>query len=405
MKRLVLSMFATFALACGSDDAEVVGSGGTASGGTSATGGATTGGAGGTSSGGASSGGASSGGSGGGAAGTTTGGSGGSAGAPDCLTKAQGVEVADVDLDGFPSYSVDGCQLAYVSAKNKTLILRDLASGSETEVALAAESPRRPSLAGDVLTWEADVSGKGVVRVRNGGATTTLSGGFDHAGEPRATTDAVVFTGWTSSASDGDTEVFLYSTSTKAVTLVAGGKGQQRFADVSMTHVAISDFSEDPSGTYAGDGTTLANIIVVDRKTLDVSVRKVAGKQAFPMLGSSGSLAYLEWVTVHPVPKLQEYTIRAVPITTLMAPGIEIASVQSEQAVRPTAHAGVAEWVVRWSSQSTLWRAELDGSKPPLALQLGSIEVLHAPSSASSMTVLAVRKTAASAPALLAIPR
>jgi hypothetical protein len=123
------------------------------------------------------------------------------------------------------------------------------------------------------------------------------------------------------------------------------------------------------------------------------------------MLGSSGTLAYLEWVTVHPVPKLQEYSIMAVELTALGAPGVKLADVQSEQAVRPTARAGVAEWVVRWSSQSSLWRAALDGSTAPQQLNLGSVAVLHAPSSSSSMTVLAVRKTAASAPALVAVPR
>jgi len=393
MKRLALAVCALFALSCGSDE----GGGGASSGGAA--------GAGGSSASGGSAGNASGGGGSGGSGGAPSGGAGGSGGAADCLAKAQGVEVAAVDLDGFPSYSVDGCRLAYVSASAQTLVLRDLATGSETTIAPAAESPRRPSLSGDVLCWEADVAGKSVVRVRHAGQVTTLSGSFDHAGEPRATGDAVVFTAWLAAGADSDTDVFLYTTSDKATNLVAGGKGQQRFADVSATHVAVSDFSEDPSGTYSGDGTTLADILVVDRATKAVTAKPASGKQAFPMLGSSGTLAYLEWVTVHPVPKLQEYAIVAVPLTTLTVPGLKIADVQSEKAVRPTASAGVAEWVVRWGGQSSLWRAALDGSTSPEQKNLGSVVALHAPSASSSMTVLAVQKSAGAAPALVAIPR
>lgn len=392
MLRLASCVCALLALSCGSDEAASSGSGGNASGGAAGAGG----------SGGSSASGGSGGAPAGGSGGTS---SGGSAGAADCLAKAQGVEVAAVDLDGFPSYSVDGCRLAYVSASDKSLKLRDLATGSETDIAPAAESPRRPSLAGEVLCWEADVGGKSVVRLRHGGQIATLGGSFDHAGEPRATADAVVFTGWLGATADSDTDVFLYTPNDKAVKLVAGGKGQQRFADVSASHVAVSDFSEDPSGVYAGDGTTQADIIVVERSSGAATSKKGAGKQAFPMLGSSGTLAYLEWVTVHPVPKLQEYAIVAVPLATLTSPGVKLADVQSEQAVRPSASAGVAEWVVRWGGASSLWRAALDGSTPPAQQSLGNLAVLHAPSASSSMTVLAVEKTAGSAPALLAIPR
>ena len=51
-----------------------------------------------------------------------------------------------------------GCMLAYVSATGGALILRDLASGSEIEMAAASESPRRPTLSGEVLAWQ---SGEG----------------------------------------------------------------------------------------------------------------------------------------------------------------------------------------------------------------------------------------------------
>lgn len=386
MHRWVISLVALGALGCGSEDSS--GSGATGgSGGTGAIGG--TGASGGSAGSGAT----------GGSGGSATGGSGGTA---DCLAQVSGVEVADVDLDGFPSYSVDGCQLAYVSGKTGQLLLRDLATGKETVIDDGAEGPRRPSLAGSVLAWE---SAKHLVRVRHGGAVTIVSGGFNLAGEPRATSDAVVFTGWLGADTDSDSDVFLYQVSTGTSTAVAAGPGQQRFADVSTTHVAVSDFSEDPGGVYTGDGASQADIIVFDRATLTPTVRAAPGKQAFPMLGSSGTLSYLEWITVHPIPKLQDYTLRAVPLAMPTAAATKIADVQSDQAVRPTARAGVAEWVVRWQGVSSLYRAALDGSSAPQKQDLGTAAVLHAPSSSSSMTVLAVRQTTTSAPALVAIPR
>ncbi len=329
-----------------------------------------------------------------GAAGSGASGNGGAAGSSnvDCAADAQGVAVADVDLDGYPSYVVDDCRLLYVSRKSGDLVLRDLANGDEQTIAPASESPRRPTLRSLVMAWEADESGKSVVRVRVDGATQTLAGSFDEAGEPRATDDAVVFTGF-SSADDSD--VFLFSATTQEVSLVAGGPGQQRFADVSKTHVAISDFSEDPLGVYSGDGTSLADIIVVDRSTGTASVRALPGKQAFPMLGSEGTLAYLEWLEVHPVPKLQEYSLMAVPLAAVDQPGTEISHVSSDQAVRPTASAGLVEWVVRDSGQNSLWRSLADGSGTPSAIPLSGAEVLHAPSASAKLTVLAVRQNCA----------
>ncbi len=389
MRRWLISLCAVCALSCGSEDSGQA----AASGGAAGAGGSATGGTGGSATGGT--GGSATGGSGG----SATGGSGGTV---DCLSQVAGVEVADVDLDGFPSYSVDGCQLAYVSAKTGELRLRDLTTGKESVIDDGAEGPRRPSLAGDVLAWE---SAKHLVRVRHGGTITIVSGSFNLAGEPRATSDAVVFTGWLGADTGSDSDVFLYQVSKGTSTAVAAGPGQQRFADVSATHVAVSDFSEDPGGVYTGDGASQADIIVFDRATLTPTVRSAPGKQAFPMLGSSGTLSYLEWVVVHPIPKLQEYTLRAVPLATPAASGVKIADVQSDQAMRPTARAGVAEWVVRWQGVSSLYRAALDGSTAPQKQDLGGAAVLHAPSSSSSMTVLAVRQTTASTPVLVAIPR
>jgi hypothetical protein len=128
------------------------------------------------------------------------------------------------------------------------------------------------------------------------------------------------------------------------------------------------------------------------------------GKQAFPMLGSSGVLGFLEWVMVHPIPKLQAYTIKSVPIDDPTAAPTQIANVESEVRVRPVAQGGLFEWVVRWQGATTLFRAPVDGSALPTAVPMSAVE-LHAPVATETTTVLAVRPTSLSAPELETIPR
>jgi hypothetical protein len=141
-------------------------------------------------------------------------------------------------------------------------------------------------------------------------------------------------------------------------------------------------------------------VVLIDRTTGEQVKRQLPGKQAFPMLGASESLLYLEWTEVHPVPKLQDYTIRAVPIATPSAAAREIAHVQSMDAVRPTAAGGHVEWVSRGSATSSLFRAALDGSGIVVPVALPGIAVAHAPVSTASFTVLAVRPMQNSAPRL-----
>jgi hypothetical protein len=339
----------------------------------------------------------------GGAGGTrplADGGGGAAEGGPGaCDTGVDGIEVAPVDLDAFPAYGIDRCTLVYVGTTGD-LKRKDLASGAELLLAAAAEMPRRPTIAGPIMAWEATEAGKSVVRVRSNETTTTVAGQFDHAGEPRATTDAVVFTGWLSVDDEGDTDVFVWRAASGRVELVLGGAGQQRFADISPASVAVSDFSEDPAGRYAGDGTSLADVVLIDRATGKQVKRQLPGKQAFPMLGSSESLVYLEWLEVHPVPKLQQYTIAAVPISTPSADAREIAQVQSFDAVRPTAGSGHVEWVSRGSATTSIFRAALDGTGTVVPLELPGIAVAHAPVSTAGLTVLAVRQMQTSAPHL-----
>lgn len=274
---------------------------------------------------------------------------------------AEGLAVSETDAYGgqpyalgYPPYAIDGCKLAYVAKGGGDLRLRDLTTGEETVIEPAAAKPRRPAIAGDRVAWEATLDGKAVVRVGGAAGATTLAGGFDHAGEPRAAVDAVVFTGWLGADDQGDTDVFLYTPSTGAVTVLAKGPGQQRFADVSATHAAWSDFSEGPTGTFADTGSDAADIVVLDRATMAVTTRKRPGKQAFPMLGAGGKVAYLDWGLVHPEPKFSEYDLQIGEVTGDGSGDAHVAHIMTlVPYMRPVARAARLEWVATTPAGTT----------------------------------------------------
>jgi len=322
------------------------------------------------------------------------GGSGGEAGGGVCDgTEAIGIAVDNIDLEGYPPYAVDGCTLLYV-APGGALMERDLSSAVEQQLAASDASPRRPALAGMLRAWEAKDNGVPVVRVAlpNDGGIKTMSGTFHHAGEPRVTAGAVVFTGWLSDDNDGDTDVFLFDVAKQEVSMVAGGAGQQRFADVSATHIAATDFSEDPDGVYKSDGSSLADLVVIERSSGDVAKHSAEGKQAYPETGD-GPLGFLSWKFVHPLPKLEMYTLKVIALDALDGEGTTIAEVSSEPPyVRPTLVDGVFEWVVR-DGGTTLWRAPTDLSAPPTKVEgLDGLE-LFAPVATSAFTILATTKS------------
>jgi hypothetical protein len=331
----------------------------------------------------------------------------GDAGTGCRLTDAESLAVRAIDLEGYPPYAIDGCRLAYVSATSGGLVLRDLALGTEIEMAPASESPWRPTLSGGVLAWQSGEGAASTVRIAFSGSVRTATGAFVHAGEPRATTDAVVFTGWLGSDDRSDTDVFLVRPDGGPAELVVGGAGQQRFADVSAAHVAISDFSEDPSGVYSGDGTSLSDLVVIDRDGGPAQRKRAAGKQAFPMLGASDRMVFLEWIGVHPVPKFQEYAIRTLELSALDGEPITIASVKSDRpTVRPVARGNSVEWVERpLDLPSRLYRAELD--EPPAPIAASGLEGLElfAPAASSAFTVIAVRPLSGGAPTLRSVER
>jgi hypothetical protein len=252
---------------------------------------------------------------------------------------------------GYPPYAVDACALAYVAqpaagASDGELRLRDLVSGTEIVLAPASERPRRPAIAGDLVAWEATIAGRSVIRVRASGVTTTLAGPFDHAAEPRVALDAVVFTAWLGADEKGDTDVYLYRPSTGMLTPVAMGPGQQRFADVSLTHVAWSDFSEGASGAFLDDPSDAADVVLLDRATNARSVRSMPGKQAFPLLGAEGKIAYLDWGLVHPEPKFSEYDLRLGDLAGAVDSDVLVTHVMTQVPyVRPAARGSSIAWV------------------------------------------------------------
>lgn len=304
---------------------------------------------------------------------------------------------------GYPSYAIDGCRLVYLAASANglgagALELRDLASGDEQTIAEADEAPRRPSIAGEWIVWEATVAGAPGVRVKGAtSAAVTIQGAFDHAGEPRAADDAIVFTGWLGPNDTDDTDIFLYRPDTLVVATVGAGPKQQRFADISATHIAWTDFSGDASGYYKDTyhPSDEADVVVFDRATNVTTKRHRPGKQAFPILGAKGKVAYLDWVGVQPEPKLDGYALQ---IANLGAPVEQDALVSQIYTplihVRPVARGALIEWVGTSPSQgSQMLRQAADLATPAVALPGLDGMQLVGPTASDAITLVGVQKS------------
>jgi len=334
----------------------------------------------------------------GGAAGDAAFAEGGAAGAsPEC----DAVDVGSIsvfssgawDPLGYPPYAVDGCTLVYVAPDTGggALHIRNLSSGEDSELDAPTSNPRRPSVAGDVIAWEVDDGGASQVRVRYGEKTKTLVGNFDHAAEPRAARDAVVFTAFLAAKGTADSDVYLYDVVQEELSAVAAGPGQQRFADVSPSHVAVTDFSEDPRGYFDETGS-ISDIVIVDRQSGVSTSRKAEGKQAFPLLGSGGAIVYLDWRAVHPEPKFSEFWLKAGYIGK--APALDF-NLKSEQVhtdpayVRPSLHGLNVDFVDTQSAQVGLYRATVGSTQAPVAVVLPRSARLLGPVAAARLTLIA----------------
>ena len=331
----------------------------------------------------------------------------GSLAAPSCTLATEDLGVAGADRAGYPPYAASGCSLLYV-AGDGSLRLRALANGDETLLAPASEQPSRPTLAGPaddparVIAWESGSTHS--VQVRFAGATREVRGTYARSGQPRACANAVVLSGFHTQAADSDADILLYDPQTQAISVVGGGPGQQLFADVSETRIAYSDFAEDPDGRFDNDGRDLADLVLVDRATGEPHKLQLAGKQAFPLFGSDGSLVYLHWEVGHPEPKLAAYAI--MNWDTRLDRQRQLARVETQPPyVRPSVYGATVEWVERpYDGAERLMRVDMQGVNPRTAFSMPGVQ-LYATASSASATLLAVQTPDQLSPRLRAIAR
>ncbi len=315
------------------------------------------------------------------------------------------ISVAKADPNGYPPYAIDGCQLAYVSS-NGNLILRELGSGAEEVIASAIEQPRRPCLKDGVIAWEGtNTEGKSQVHVRDASRLILrVSGAFDHAGEPRLSAGALVFTAWKGDGDLSDSSINVFDLATETL-LELDANGQQRFADVSATHVLYTDFGEDPDGTFNNNETDVADIAIYDRVARTTTTRKLTGKQAFARVADTSAMIYLSWKLIHPEPKLAAYELMTGPISANVTADREVALVTQNAAsgyILPSAQNGLVEWVGGdglADSATRLWRTRLDVIAPVSVDGLDALS-LGAPAAHPQFTLLSVRPNGALSPEL-----
>lgn len=310
------------------------------------------------------------------------------------VSSVKGLEVAAAqgynlfDPLGYPPVASEGCTLVYL-ASDGSLRARDLRTSKESTLADASDKPRRPTMSKGLIAWEAIENGTSVVRIRDDmtGSTSRLAGGFDHAGEPRATSDGVVFVGWMSADDASDTDIFVYERASKMVTPAIAAPGQQRFPDIDATRIAYSDFGEGgPTGAFSINQYAAADIVVFDRATKTKTSRPLMGKQAFPMLGPNGIVAYLDWGTIHPEPKFSEYRLKIGTGADTSA-DTEVATITNGVPyLRPSLRDGVFEW----TSNGQLWRRPLSES---LASRVAYDGMIYGVVPGDGLSILALAKT------------
>jgi hypothetical protein len=310
---------------------------------------------------------------------------------------------------GYPPYAFDGCTLVYIATGSDpgALRVRDLASGEDTVLETGVRNPRRPTISGEVIAWEADGAVGSEVRVRVGAKIESMSGAFVRAEEPRATVDAVVFTAFLGAGPNDDSDVYLFDVVTGQLSAVATGPGQQRFADVSRTHIAITDFSEDAKG-YFNELGSISDIALIERVTGQRTNRPSPGKQAFPLLGADGVFAYLEWAAVHPEPKLGQFWLK---VGYLGRPSSEDFNVKTAGQVstnpayvRPSLRGLNLDFVDQGPDGASLYRAALATPGTLISSQIPGAMLLFGPVAGDRFTLLANQRSLQSF-ALVAVAR
>ncbi len=319
---------------------------------------------------------------------------------PTCASIGAPANVSQDDLYGYPPYAAYGCRLAYVRADTGALVLRDLATGVEKEIAPSSEHPERPTVSFDLVAWQANgASGSPEVHVLYNDKVTALSPalgamkghGFDHAGEPRASNGVVVFTAWSAAADTSDTDVLLYRATDDGLVVVAGGPAQQRFADISDGKIAVTDFIEDPDGTFNENDADLADIGILDRASGVYTLRKSPGKDAFPVLVSDDALGFLHWGDHRPEPKFQAFAVMGAVLGLPPSSDKLLSDVMTNIFIRPSGRYGELFWVTQSMTDGTyaLNHAKTDGSQAAAVSNLGG--ALGAPAAAKAFTLVAVQ--------------
>jgi len=310
---------------------------------------------------------------------------------------------------GYPPYAFDACTLVYVAAAGDpgALHVRNLATGADQVLEAATAKPRRPVVSGGVIAWEADGPAGSEVHVRFEDKVETLSGTFVRAEEPRATADAVVFTAFLGPGPNDDSDVYAFDVRRGELSLVAGGAGQQRFADISPTHVAFTDFAEDPRG-YFDERGSISDIAVVERTSGKRSDRPAPGKQAFPLLGTDGVFAYLEWAAVHPEPKLGQFWLKVGRLDRPVSEDFNVKTmgqVSTNPAyVRPSLRGLNLDFIDEGADGALLYRAALNTPGTLASLKIAGSRQLFGPVAGERFTLLANQRAVQSL-ALLAVPR
>jgi len=299
--------------------------------------------------------------------------------------------------------------VVYVAAGSNqgALHLRDLATGRDEVLETAPSKPRRPTVSGKVIAWEADGASGSEVRVLFDAKIETMSGPFVHAEEPRASNDAVVFTAFLGPGPNDDSDVYLFDVASRKLSPIASGAGQQRFSDISPTHVAYTDFSEDPQG-YFNEMGSISDIAMIERATGQRIDRAAPGKQAFPLLGTDGVFAYLEWAAVHPEPKLGQFWLK---VGRLERPVSEDFNVKASGQVttnpayvRPSLRGLNLDFIDQGSDGVALFRAALGTPGTLVSFQIQGSLQLFGPVAGDRFTLLARQRSPESF-ALLGVAR
>lgn len=304
---------------------------------------------------------------------------------------------------GYPPVALEGCTMAYIAGPNEgklegALNLIDLGTGVFKVLATVEEEPRRPalSIAGTpTAAFEVTFGTVNSVRVYKDGESRIIAGDFHHAGEPKIFGNTVVFTGWLSADENGDTDIFVYEAGSGAASaeVLYSAPGQQRFADISDTHIAFSDFSEDPDGAFNENSQDLADIVLYDRKTLKSTPRPKMGMQAFPMLGAPGFIAYLHWGNTHFEPMSSQYDLFVNKLDGIPSTDQKGASISTKVPyIRPIAKGTYIEWI-QWPAMgnAALWHRVIDLSLPEKQVANADIAELYAPAASDQFTVVASR--------------